>query len=91
MPPHDLDDETVLDAEAQLVGGIRTDLDDPLRVHLAYFADPRALQMFPQQHAESRRILGIGALFFREVDTGVIRVCGEIEPVFFPSAVYVYE
>ena len=82
---HDLDDEAVIDRESQFIDCVSVHDHDPLRIDLTDRPDTGTLHMFAQQHAESRWILGIGILFFSQVQAGVAGTGGDEQPVFFFS------
>ena len=72
VPPHHFAAEHALGAIAQLVRTGKHDFQDTVAVHLAHVLDAAAAQKLAQQHAEHRRLVGVGLDFLRDVRAGAV-------------------
>ena len=83
---HELDDQRVAAEVAHLVEVFHCKTQDPLEAGLRHRVDAAVLQVFAQEHAESRRLKRGLSLFGREISQREGGVCREIEPALAPAA-----
>ena len=67
---HDLDDQVVGAKIAHFIAVFHFEAQDPFQSGLGDRDDAAVLQVFAQEHAESRRLKGSLSLFCREIGQG---------------------
>jgi len=84
--PHTLQAQGQVRLITQFIPGGAVDLHDALQTRLADTPNEARSQAVSEQHAENRRLLGIGLGFPRQVNPGVTPGGGQDQPVVFSSA-----